>query len=240
VCANTVSFCWRTCSISSPSSCYLCVCQSRSSVDDSSISRVVEILQFCKTCCFTRLFLRSEMKQGSAFPYISYAVARCTRVGFSLMTHCICHERGTRFNAVPGSTPNSPARFKIQACVICVCANHVTVLRTPCSISSPSSRPRNFIFLSPSKFLSRCVCENHVPVRRWPCSISRLSSRQLFVYQSRFSVPEALLDFKSNLTSVVCICQSLSSALDNLLDFQFQARVSHVCANHVPVCLTPC
>jgi hypothetical protein len=31
-------------------------------VDDSSISRVDEILQFCKTCCFTRLFLRSEMK----------------------------------------------------------------------------------------------------------------------------------------------------------------------------------
>jgi hypothetical protein len=47
------------------------------------------------------------MKQGSAFPYISYAVARRTRIGFSLMTHCICHERGTRFNAVPGSTPNT-------------------------------------------------------------------------------------------------------------------------------------
>jgi hypothetical protein len=46
------------------------------------------------------------MKQGSAFPYISYADARRTRIGFSLMTHCICHERGTRFNAVPGSTPN--------------------------------------------------------------------------------------------------------------------------------------
>jgi hypothetical protein len=57
-------------------------------VDDSSISRVVEILQFCKTCCFTRLFLRSEMKEGSDFPYISYAVAR-------------------RFSAVPGSTPNT-------------------------------------------------------------------------------------------------------------------------------------
>jgi hypothetical protein len=47
------------------------------------------------------------MKQGSAFPYISYAVARRTRIGFSLMTHCICHERGTRINAVPGSTPNT-------------------------------------------------------------------------------------------------------------------------------------
>jgi hypothetical protein len=47
------------------------------------------------------------MKQGSAFPYISYAVARRTRIVFSLMTHCICHERGTRFNAVPGSTPNN-------------------------------------------------------------------------------------------------------------------------------------
>jgi hypothetical protein len=23
------------------------------------------------------------------------------------MTHCICHERGNRFNAVPGSTPNT-------------------------------------------------------------------------------------------------------------------------------------
>jgi hypothetical protein len=67
---------------------------------------VVEILQFCKTCCFTRLFLRSEMKQGSAFPYISYAFARHARIGFSLMTHCLCHERGTRFSAVPGSTPN--------------------------------------------------------------------------------------------------------------------------------------
>jgi hypothetical protein len=32
---------------------------------------------------------------------------RRARIGFSLMTHCICHERGTRFNAVPGSTPNS-------------------------------------------------------------------------------------------------------------------------------------
>jgi hypothetical protein len=60
----------------------------------------------CKTYCFTRLFLRSEMKQGSPFPYISYAVVRRARIGFSLMTHCICHERGTRFNAVPGSTPN--------------------------------------------------------------------------------------------------------------------------------------
>jgi hypothetical protein len=47
------------------------------------------------------------MKQGSAFPYISYAVVRSARIGFSLMTHCICHERGTRFNAVPGSTPNT-------------------------------------------------------------------------------------------------------------------------------------
>jgi hypothetical protein len=47
------------------------------------------------------------MKQGSASPYISYAVVRRARIGFSLMTHCICHERGTRFNAVPGSTPNN-------------------------------------------------------------------------------------------------------------------------------------
>jgi hypothetical protein len=23
------------------------------------------------------------------------------------MTHCLCHERGTRFSAVPGSTPNN-------------------------------------------------------------------------------------------------------------------------------------
>jgi hypothetical protein len=54
------------------------------------------------------------MKQGSAFLYISYAVARRARIGFSLMTHwdcriCnLCHERGTRFSAVPGSTPNTP------------------------------------------------------------------------------------------------------------------------------------
>jgi hypothetical protein len=39
------------------------------------------------------------MKQGSAFPYISYAVARRARIGFPLMTHCLCHERGTRFSA---------------------------------------------------------------------------------------------------------------------------------------------
>jgi hypothetical protein len=61
----------------------------------------------CKTCCFTRLFLRSEMKQGSAFPYLSYAVARRAHIGFSLMTHCLCHERGTHFSTVPGSTPNT-------------------------------------------------------------------------------------------------------------------------------------
>jgi hypothetical protein len=56
------------------------------------------------------------MKQGSAFPYISYAVVRPARIGFSLMTHCICHERGTRFNAVPGSTPNihTTSVFKTQ------------------------------------------------------------------------------------------------------------------------------
>jgi hypothetical protein len=47
------------------------------------------------------------MKQGSAFPYISYAVTRRARIGFSLMTHCLCHERGTRFSAVPGSTTNT-------------------------------------------------------------------------------------------------------------------------------------
>jgi hypothetical protein len=50
------------------------------------------------------------MKQGSAFPYISYAVARRARIGFSLMTHCLCHERGTRFSAVPVSTPNIVSR----------------------------------------------------------------------------------------------------------------------------------
>jgi hypothetical protein len=54
------------------------------------------------------------MKQGSAFPYISYAVVRPARIGFSLMTHCICHERGTRFNAVPGSTPNSWLHAELQ------------------------------------------------------------------------------------------------------------------------------
>jgi hypothetical protein len=27
----------------------------------------LKVLQFCKTCCFTRLSLRSEVKQGSAF-----------------------------------------------------------------------------------------------------------------------------------------------------------------------------
>jgi hypothetical protein len=47
------------------------------------------------------------MKQGSAFPYISYAVVRRARIGFSVMNHCICHERGTRFNAVPGWTPKT-------------------------------------------------------------------------------------------------------------------------------------
>jgi hypothetical protein len=68
------------------------------------------------------------MKQGSAFPYISYAVARRTRIGFSVMTHCICHERGTRFNAVPGSTPNSGAwrgpllwvSFAVRVLSLCV------------------------------------------------------------------------------------------------------------------------
>jgi hypothetical protein len=54
------------------------------------------------------------MKQGSAFPYISYAVARPARIGFSLMTHCICHERGTRFNAVPGLTPNTPIDYDAE------------------------------------------------------------------------------------------------------------------------------
>jgi hypothetical protein len=58
------------------------------------------------------------MKQGSAFLYKTYAVARRARIGFSLMTHCLCHERGTRFSAVPDSTPNSCNQDRFNGLII--------------------------------------------------------------------------------------------------------------------------
>jgi hypothetical protein len=67
------------------------------------------------------------MKQGSAFPYISYAVARGARIGFSLMTHCLCHERGTRFSAVPGSTPNIVSRELVKVALTLAALNDLDV-----------------------------------------------------------------------------------------------------------------
>jgi hypothetical protein len=250
VCANCVPLCLRPCSVSSPSSplsaqalppasahiqvsvqfqvclklvqvsLILCVCQSHPRV--SAQIQVSVQVQVCLKLCVCQssssapealLYLNSKFVSSCVCSNrVPLCRKPCSVSSPTSRQFCVCQSSS--------SAPEALLDFKSKFVSSCVCANRVPVRRRPCSVSSQTSR-------------QLCVCQLHSSTRE-AYSISSPTLRQLCVCQSRSNAWEALLDFKSNLTSVVCVPITFQCAAGPAL-FQVQPHVSYVCDNLVPV-----
>jgi hypothetical protein len=115
------------------------------------------------------------------------------------------------------TAPEALLGFKSHLCQLCLCQSRSSA---PEALLGFKSKPAPIVCMpiafqcagGPDRFqVISCECANHVPVRRRPSSISSPSLRQLCVCQSRYTAPEALLNFKSNLFLKFCVSQSSST-----------------------------